>query len=76
MTEAVACNSETEKLTTEGRDRDYWARVWVTIWAIIVIRAWGSRVIYVSEDWFNDDEMILAVEWVYWVCYWACCHCS
>ena len=76
VTEAVACNSETEKLTTEDRGRGYWARVWATIWTIMVVRAWGSRVIYVGEDWFDDDGVTLAVERVCWACCWACCHCS
>ena len=28
----------------------------------MIIRAWGLRVIYIGKDWFNDDEVTLAVE--------------
>ena len=30
----------------------------------MVVRAWGLRVIYIGKDWFDDDEMTLAVEQV------------
>ena len=58
MTEAVACNSKLKKLMTEDGGRDCCVMVWIIIWAIMLVKVWGSMMKYISREgagWFKNE---------------------